>query len=600
MDQPPNKQDEHNAGCRTELCPDEWKCIMQFLTTRQVMRTCARVSKTLYRIVCEELDLDIECNTFGSWQSFMSADGQCKTRTKTMRLNAAKHSYSDLMRSISSENRPIRDIVSSSLFEEFSNLELLFIENAGDPTALIRETAETEEGEDMRIKHDHTEKIMCRSFVRRLSEFKKVTQLELVQCSLCDDSVDALSDMIHLIRLDLSINHISGERIDGLCSLTELTHLNLSENRLNGIRVFGTLSRLTKLAHLDLSYNRIDGSDVKHSDGFGELTNLDLSHNKIQDTAGLIGFKKLSSLSLRNNSIDDIHPLCGLPLTYLDVGRNRVRGSASVLKFPFLTTLCISDNELTDAHTAFIESIFSLGSLDISSNLIGTEGAEGILSMPNLDWVNLSLNNIDFDTLPQVSKFTCLYIQEQKQDRPLSIKSIEGCDSLREFSACYWNIGDEGARIMSVLLQLTKVEVRSCGLTKEGAIYLSNLKHLVKLDISLNAITDDGVDYLCSMKKLKSLNLSKCSITNQSLVHVSRLPCLRMLDLSRNLIDDYGIVYLKDMPTLAKLYLSHTRVSDSALSSLEGVSDMKRLCGEYRVPDMMRRPEPDTGRCIIL
>ena len=546
--------------------------------------SCTLVSKTLNRIVSEKMDLDIDFNSFEAWRIFMSHDNRCKARIKTIKLNATKRTYSDLMASISLDKQMV-DNRGSSRFEEFRNLEFLSIERVETSTVGIPSVSWGSQKATVQ-KPCQMDESLQRSFVGCLSELKKITRLEMVQCNLCDDSVSDLSAMIHLTHLDLSINYITGEGLRTLSPLAKLMHLSLRESLVDGSHRLDTLSHLKRLTHLDLSYNMIDGSSVAHLNGLDELTNLDLSHNDIQDTAGFVGFKKLSRLSLRNNSIDNIHSLCSLPLTDLDVSDNRIGERIPMpLEFHSLTFLCISGNELTDEHAAFIGSISSLEYLDISSNLIGTKVAERILSMPNLDWLDLSLNNIDFGTLPQVSKFKCLHIHEQDQEGTLFVDSIGRCDSLREFSVSYWKIGNEGALIMSALLQLTKVEVVSCGLTKEGAMYLSNLKHLIKLDISLNAITDDGVDYLCSMKKLKSLNLSKCSITNQSLVHVSRLPCLRTLDLSWNSIGNYGIIYLKDMSTLVNLDLSYTRVSESGLCFLDGLTGIKRLCLEHTACD---------------
>ena len=551
MDQSQSKQDEHNTGSRTGFCPDEWKSIMQFLTTRQVMRTCARVSKTLYRIVCEELDLDIECNTFGSWQSFMSADGQCKTRTKTINLNAAEYSYSDLMRSISSENQPAGDCGPSSRFRLLYNLEFLSIENMGK----LSYTTSTIVSVDPEVRAAIRAPVgigefLQAAFVWCLSEMKKLTRLELVRCCLCDESMDGLSGMIHLTHLDLSINYITGEGIRALSPLTELIHLDLSDNEIHKDRGLDALSHLTNLTRLNLSRNHIVREHVLYLSELDELTDLDLSHNRIYDVTGFVGFKKLSRLSLASNRLRFIDHLYKLPLTYLNLNYNQVGKGFNLFNFSILTTLCVSCNSFTDAHMRYIQSISSLECLDMSRNYISPKGVEIIFSMPNL--IRLSIDD----------QYPCMY-SDIVSATPFSVESVEGCSSLREFSVSKWRINKEGVRLLSTIYRLTKVMLKSCDLKKEDAMQLSNLKQLVKLDISFNPITDDGVYYLCSMERLKSLNLSNCSITNESLKHIPQLAHLRTLDLSWNSIDDYGIVQLKGMSSLVNLELSHTRFGES-------------------------------------
>ncbi|CAK9079201.1 unnamed protein product [Durusdinium trenchii] len=97
------------------------------------------------------------------------------------------------------------------------------------------------------------------------------------------DGLDRMSDLRTL--------HLEGNRIrsiENLSSNLELRQLNLESN---AIRHLANLSHLTKLQHLNLAKNALASlADLEELKSLPSLENLDVSHNCIEETEGVIEF----------------------------------------------------------------------------------------------------------------------------------------------------------------------------------------------------------------------------------------------------------------------------------------------------------------------
>ena len=93
-----------------------------------------------------------------------------------------------------------------------------------------------------------------------------------------------------------------------LAGCINLTELNLSANRVSDI---SPLAGLTHLKELYLSENKI--VDIRPLAGLVNLQKLDLQHNRISDITPLSGLTQLEKLYLNSNQIVDLKPLVDNP-----------------------------------------------------------------------------------------------------------------------------------------------------------------------------------------------------------------------------------------------------------------------------------------------
>ncbi|TYZ64696.1 hypothetical protein PybrP1_011049 [[Pythium] brassicae (nom. inval.)] len=114
--------------------------------------------------------------------------------------------------------------------------------------------------------------------------------------------IENLTPLTSLRCLYLNKNLI--ERVEGLESLRELNTLDLSDNRIGSL---SGLAHLPVLSSLNLSRNLLAASsDVQELALCAQLTNVDLSHNRIEDPAVLAVLQKvpqLRALRLTGNAV---------------------------------------------------------------------------------------------------------------------------------------------------------------------------------------------------------------------------------------------------------------------------------------------------------
>lgn len=130
--------------------------------------------------------------------------------------------------------------------------------------------------------------------------------------------------------IDLANNQITSISVDLSC-LKNLTELNLSFNKIKKIQ---NIRQLTWLSKLDLGNNeltRIEGLETLE-----RLQNLHLGYNQLTSTAGLEKLYNLRSLQLQRNKLTDI---------------------ANLAQLKNLETLKLEFNQLTDEDVEFISAL---------------------------------------------------------------------------------------------------------------------------------------------------------------------------------------------------------------------------------------------------
>ena len=257
------------------------------------------------------------------------------------------------------------------------------------------------------------------------------------------------------------------------------------------------ISNLNFLTHLILSNCKLDDNEISflESSDFNSLTTLDLSINKIESIKILSGnnFNNLKELNLFWNNVD---------------------GEG----FKFLEKKC-------SFHK-------TLEVLKMRCNQLGDKGVKFIKKFENLNFIELSENEITID----------------------GIKNLSECNFKR-----------------LITLDLTRNIIGP-----KGTEYLikCQFKELQILLIGLCGIEDDGLITLSkgsNFPKLKELNLFDNMITDKSLKSLanSYLKNLTILDLTLNFIEDDGVEILcNSMINLTKLYLNENNINEEAIDIL--------------------------------
>jgi protein phosphatase 1 regulatory subunit 7 len=206
--------------------------------------------------------------------------------------------------------------------------------------------------------------------------------------------------------LDLYDNVITHMR--GLDELTDLTNLDLSFNKIRHIKHVGHLKALKELF---LVANKI--STIENLEGLEKLTSLELGSNRIREIQGLDSLKALEDLWLAKNKITTLSGLGGLPnLRLLSIQSNRIRDLSPLADVPSLEELYISHNALTTLRG--LESCTKLRILEVSNNQITSlEGLTGLLELEEV-WASYNqladFNDVERE-LKDKKKLTTVYFE---------------------------------------------------------------------------------------------------------------------------------------------------------------------------------------------
>jgi len=183
--------------------------------------------------------------------------------------------------------------------------------------------------------------------------------------------------------------------------LKNLTDINLSINKINDL---SALSDLQLLKHVSLSFNDINDLSV-----LSKLKNLEYftaNQNKITTIEALRNLNSLNTLSIYYNKIEDISPLKTLTkLTYLDLGNNIISDLSPLIELSELKTLYMGYNKIADA--SLLANLNQLNNLSICNNPISTIAFLKYLT--NLTYLNmLQVKISDFSSIYSLTKLTAV------------------------------------------------------------------------------------------------------------------------------------------------------------------------------------------------
>ncbi|KAH7836024.1 hypothetical protein Vadar_032051 [Vaccinium darrowii] len=209
---------------------------------------------------------------------------------------------------------------------------------------------------------------------------------------VCTISLD--NSTARVLEIDLDPIGYDGFLTPAIGDLTELTTLNLNKNKFRGPIPFN-LSNLQNLTKLQLSNNFFTGYFPHRIDTLKRLEIIDLSHNELSGSIprAIANHKTLTVLVLANNNfIGRIPHLTGVwQLNTLDLSRNQFNGNLPQLPVK-LRTLVLSNNNLS-GHISPLKRFTNLKTMDLSDNKFSGPIYHEILTLPNVNHINLSINS---------------------------------------------------------------------------------------------------------------------------------------------------------------------------------------------------------------
>ena len=133
-----------------------------------------------------------------------------------------------------------------------------------------------------------------------------------------------------------------------------------------------------------------------------------------------------------------------------------------------------------------------------------------------------------------------------------------------------WNqIGDEGAKALRCLANLTSLHLRSNGIGAEGAKALRPLVNLTSLDLAHNGIGAEGAKALRHLINLTSLDLEENGIGAEGAKALRLLVNLTSLNLEDNGIGNEGAKALRPLVSLTSLNLARNKIGAEGAKALK-------------------------------
>ncbi|AUI68027.1 leucine-rich repeat domain-containing protein [Beggiatoa leptomitoformis] len=358
----------------------------------------------------------------------------------------------------------------------------------------------------------------------------------------------------NLIALEIR-NHRLTQIPDWVFKLVNLTELNLSNNKLQNL---SGLETLRNLSTLDLRDNRL--TSLLGLETLRNLSALDLRGNQLTSLSGLETLANLSALDLRGNQLTSLSGLETLAnLSALDLRSNRLTSLSGLETLANLSTLDLSFNQLTSLSG--LETLVYLSSLDLSGNPLTS--LSGLETLANLSTLDLSFNQLtSLSGLETLANLSSLHLSHNK------LTSLSGLETLTNLSALDLSFNElTSLSGLEMLGYLSSLDLSRNDLTSLSG--LETLANLSSLDLSRNdLISLSGLETLAN---LSSLDLSYNQLT--SLSGLETLANLSFLNLSNN--DLTSLSGLETLGNLSTLYLSGNQLT--SLSGLETLGNLSSL-----------------------
>ncbi|KAM3704116.1 hypothetical protein ACJW31_04G151300 [Castanea mollissima] len=387
-----------------------------------------------------------------------------------------------------------------------------------------------------------------------LGNLSNLTTLYLYEKQLSGSIPKELGMLSSVSGLDLSSNHLIGAIPASFGNLSNLTTLHLFENQLSG-SIPKELGMLSLVSGLGLSSNHLIGAIPASFGNLSNLTTLHLFENQLSGSIPKeLGMRSsVSDLDLSSNNLIGVIPasLGNLSnLTSLSLHMNKLSGSIPPEsgKLQFLTSLELLENNLSEHIPNEMNNLTQLNLLVLSSNHLKNctslfrvrldqnhlsgNIAEDFGIYPNLDYIDLSYNNL----YGQLSLGEAV----QLHFLDLSLNHLDG----------------EIPKELGRLTFLLELYLNNNKLSQNIPYNLGMLSNLEGLNLARNTLSG-LIPELRNCEKLWYLNLSNNYLNERIPFQFGYLHSLRYLDLSQNNLTRDIPQELGDLKTLEILNLSH-------------------------------------------
>jgi Leucine-rich repeat (LRR) protein len=374
---------------------------------------------------------------------------------------------------------------------------------------------------------------LCSSFSFRTESWKNGTDC----CEWDGVMCDTMSD--YVIGLDLSCNNLKGE-LHPNCTIFKLRHLqqlNLAFNDFSWSSMHVGIGDLVNLTHLNLSNCYLSGNIPSTISQLSKLVSLDLKSNywpvEQKLKFNIFTWKKL------------IHNATNLRELYLNgVNMSSIRESSlSMLK------------NLSS----------SLVSLSLRNTALQGNMSSDILSLPNLQKLDLSMNEDLHGKLPTSNWSTPLsYLDLSFSDFSGEIPySIGQLKSLAHLSLMNCSFDGLVPSSLSNLTQLTFLDLSNNNLKGEIPNVFGNLIKLNFLALSFNNLSGQVPSSLFNLTQLSSLDLSFNYLVGPIPSEITRHSKLKFLRLDYNMLNGTIPHWCYSLPSLLDLDLRDNQITGS-------------------------------------
>ncbi|XP_033118984.1 uncharacterized protein LOC117118494 [Anneissia japonica] len=260
--------------------------------------------------------------------------------------------------------------------------------------------------------------------IHNLEKFRKLKILDL-SCNAIE-CIENLSCNTNLKELKLYGNQIT--EIKNLEKLTELCSLQLQFNRLKSIEKGLLFAK--KLKCLRIDNNQLTKLDAREIAPCSQLTNLDVSCNKLDNLSFLNCLNSLEELFGSHNRLRTVTDLSRCrKLQEVNLSSNNLTDISGLKGLPLLKTLHLSRNLLTSEAMQALGKLRSLQELDLSHNRI-TKLASFPSQFPAIEILSLTRNSIEW--LELIHLASCELLVELFVAENPFIQTIESKQSLHE------------------------------------------------------------------------------------------------------------------------------------------------------------------------
>lgn len=354
-------------------------------------------------------------------------------------------------------------------------------------------------------------------------------------------------DLKDIVGLDLTTDATGSEVVDYLKTAEKLKYLKISGESIDKIDL-EKLKHLKNLTHIDLSGTRINDSSIENLNIlFPKLEYLNLSSRKGVTDKSLESIGKLDQLIYLN-------------LFSCDISSEIFR---KTIKLTNLRFLLLGETTITDIKTGEIDQFSKLTYLNLSRTKICDDTLKELVKLKKLQHLVISETHVKGENFGLFSKLTHLTSLSLGESQ-ITKKSIELLQktSISSLEISYLPITTEWFDELALLPSLHELTIFSLQLTDKEMVGVEKLKALKKLYISAPKISNKSCVSIGKIENLRELRLSDTQIDSKGVAELAKLIHLTHFDLSRSQVDDDASKHFLNFKKLHTLNLTHSKITN--------------------------------------